>query len=171
MRTCQYLEIEMNAKLKAEIALLESLKMRQLADKYEALFGEPTRSRHKRYLIRRIAWRLQANAEGGLSLRARMRAKELANHADLRVTAPRYNPIDQRYALGTAKSNVDRDSRLPCPGSWIERNYKGQLIRVLVHEDDFEFNHRRFKSLSAVAKIITGSHVNGFVFFQLGRKK
>ena len=61
----------------------------QLQRRYVEVFGEPVRSRHKQYLIRRIAWRLQANAEGGLSERALRRAEELANVADVRVTPPR----------------------------------------------------------------------------------
>lgn len=160
----------MNIRLKAEIALLETMKVNQLTQKFEAIFGEPTRSRHKRYLIRRIAWRLQANAEGGLSQRARQRATELANDADIRVTAPQCNSMDDRHAIGMSDSNVNRDSRLPCPGSWIERDYKGKMIRVLVDEEGFEYDGRRFRSLSAIAKLITGSHVNGFMFFRLGRK-
>ena len=79
----------MNAKVKADIALLEKMTVKQLAERFEEVFGEQCRSRHKRYLIRRIAWRLQANAEGGLSERARQRAEELADDAEIRVTAPR----------------------------------------------------------------------------------
>ncbi|MBP9024742.1 MAG: DUF2924 domain-containing protein [Phycisphaerae bacterium] len=54
------------------------------------MFGEPSRSRHRRYLIHRIAWRLQADAEGGLTDRALQRAAELANDPDVRVTPPRH---------------------------------------------------------------------------------
>ena len=56
----------MNAATAFEIAKLETLTVSKLVEKYESLFGEKCRSRNKRYLIRRIAWRLQANAEGGL---------------------------------------------------------------------------------------------------------
>ena len=72
-----------------EVARMERMTVDQLRAKYGEVFGEPTRSRHKEYLIKRIAWRIQANAEGGLSERARQRAMELANDADLRVTPPR----------------------------------------------------------------------------------
>ncbi len=61
----------------------------QLQQRYVEVFGEPVRSRHKQYLIHRIAWRLQANAEGGLSERALRRAEEPANVADARITPPR----------------------------------------------------------------------------------
>ena len=58
---------------------------------------------------------------------------------------------------------------LPPPGNWIERDYKGQTIRVLVIADGFEYEGERYRSLSAVAKAVTGSHMNGFLFFRLGR--
>ena len=53
-----------------EVAAMERMTTGKLQEKYAEVFGEATRSRHKRYLIRRIAWRMQANAEGGLSERA-----------------------------------------------------------------------------------------------------
>jgi len=74
--------------MKKELAALEQLTVGQLQERYIEVFGEPVRSRHKQYLIRRIAWRFQANAEGGLSERALRRAEELANVADVRVTPP-----------------------------------------------------------------------------------
>lgn len=54
---------------------------------------------------------------------------------------------------------------------WIEREYKGQTIRVLVIADGFEYEGERYRSLSAIAKAITGSHINGFLFFRLRRDK
>ncbi len=159
----------MNPKVAAEIARLNDLTVSQLAQRFEELFGEPCRSRHRKYLIRRIAWRLQANAEGGLSERARKRAEELAEDAEVRVTAPREKKTDDESAPATIKMEPDRDSRLPPPGNWIERPYKGRTVRVLVVADGFEYEGQRFKSLSAVAKAVTGSHTNGFLFFRLGR--
>ena len=61
----------------------------QLRQKYVEVFGEETRSNNKQFLFRRIAWRIQALAEGGLSERARRRALEIANDADLRIRAPK----------------------------------------------------------------------------------
>ena len=55
----------------------------------QEVFGEASRSNHKQFLFRRIAWRMQANAYGGLSERARRRALEIANDADLRIRAPK----------------------------------------------------------------------------------
>ncbi|HXR75326.1 MAG TPA: DUF2924 domain-containing protein [Bryobacteraceae bacterium] len=67
-----------------EIAELGRLTVTQLRQKYAEVFGEETRSNNKQFLYRRIAWRIQALAEGGLSERARRRALEIANDADLR---------------------------------------------------------------------------------------
>ena len=68
----------MNASVLKEIEGLRRLTVGGLRDKYREVFGEESRSNHKDFLFRRIAWRLQANAEGGLSERARRRALEIA---------------------------------------------------------------------------------------------
>jgi hypothetical protein len=154
----------------AEVARLEKMSVGQLAQRFEQVFGEQCRSRHKRYLIRRIAWRIQANAEGGLSERARQRAEELANDAEIRVTPPRQKQNERDdSAPATIKIEAARDPRLPPPGSWIEREYKGRTIRVLVIGDGFEYEGQRFRSLSAIAKAVTGTHINGYLFFRLWR--
>ena len=68
----------MNAATASEIARLESMTITKVVERFESLFGEKCRSRNKRYLIRRIAWRLQANAEGDLLELAMTPAAELA---------------------------------------------------------------------------------------------
>ncbi len=52
------------------------------------------------------------------------------------------------------------------------REYKGKTIRVMVldADDGFEYNGQRYRTLTAVAKAVTGSHINGFRFFMLGNK-
>jgi hypothetical protein len=77
----------MKLNIAKEVAALEQMTVGQLQQRYVEVFDEPVRSRHKQYLIRRVAWRLQANAEGGLSERALRRAEELANIADVRPTS------------------------------------------------------------------------------------
>ncbi|MFM8189851.1 MAG: DUF2924 domain-containing protein [Pirellula sp.] len=68
----------MNAATASEIARLEMMTITKVVERFESLFGEKCRSRNKRYLIRRIAWRLQANAEGDLSERAKPTIHERA---------------------------------------------------------------------------------------------
>jgi hypothetical protein len=153
-----------------ELAALRQMTAGQLGERYREVFGEPTHSRHRSYLIRKIAWRLQTRAEGDLSERARKRAAELAKGAELRVMPPK--ELDQRPLSEFFRSiPVTLDPRLPIPGSTLVRNYKGRNHEVLVREDYFEFEGERYPSLTAVAEKITASHCNGFRFFKLGGGK
>jgi hypothetical protein len=148
------------------------MSVHQLTKEYEVAFGEECRSRHKKYLIRRIAWRLQANDEGGLSERALQRAKELAVDADARTTAPKEQALaNNRLSVTSADGFLDWDPRLPPPGNWIERKYKQRVIRVLVLADGFEYEGKRYRSLTSITKEVTNSHMNGFLFFRLGARK
>lgn len=159
-----------------EIAALERMTVSELHKCYAEVFGEQARSRHRQYLIRRIAWRIQANAEGGLSERAVRLADELANDSDVRVTPPRASPGNGRVGVAVAPRPrpsardlpASHDPRLPRPGTAIVRDYKGRRLIVNVLDDGFEWDGVRYPSLSAVAKAITGSHLNGFRFFGLG---
>ena len=76
----------MDASIVAEIDQLRQLKTAALRVRYREIFGEESRSSNRQFLFRRIAWRLQAKAEGDLSERARRRALEIANDADQRLT-------------------------------------------------------------------------------------
>lgn len=158
--------------IEQELVTLRRMTAGQLRQRYGQLFGEASRSSHKAYLIRKIAWRLQAQVEGDLSLRARRRAAELANDADIRQTPPRHQPLPQLSGVTvTLEVDASHDARLPTPGTALIRHYKGRTIEVLVLKEGFEFNGERYKSLSAVAKAITGSHCNGYRFFQLGENE
>ena len=150
-----------------EVAALQQMSTGELRERYADVFGEEPRSRHKAYLIRKIAWRLQANAEGDLSERTRRRAEELAVDSDVRTTPPRGESV-ATTPKRTTKTAVQLDSRLPVPGTAITRKYKGRTLEVRVLKNGFEFGGQKFKTLSAVAKTITGSHCNGFRFFKLG---
>ncbi len=143
-----------------ELANLQRKTSGELAEVYAELFGETCRSRNKVWLIRKIIWRMQANVEGDLSERARQRAEELAIDAEVRTTPPKNFSITPK--------GKGRDPRLPSPGISITREYKGKTVQVNVTAQGFEWNGERYKSLSAVAKAITGSHCNGFHFFNLG---
>jgi hypothetical protein len=155
-----------------QLAALQQMSTGELCERYRELFGQPVRTRHKTYLLRKIAWRMQELAEGGLSERARRRAAELANDADVRLMPPRATPAPTiaRVAVTAAPSVATPDPRLPTPGTAIVRSYKGRDLRVLVLSDGFEFEGERYKTLTAVAEHVTGSHVNGFRFFRLGRR-
>jgi hypothetical protein len=159
----------MKLDIEKEVAALQRMSTGQLCERYAELFREPTRTRHRTYLVRKIAWKLQALVEGDLSERARRRAEELARGAELRVMPPKANEVTHAAAV-VAHTAISTDARLPAPGTAIVRQYKGRTLQVLVLTDGFEFEGQRYKSLSAVAKKITGSHVNGYRFFGLEGK-
>ena len=154
-----------------EVRSLKRMTVGELRQKYAEVFGEETRSHNKQYLWRRIAWRLQANEEGGLSDRARHRTEEIADIADLRLVAPKKvfksTAPAERTTVRSFKPSHDR--RLPMPGAVLTREYRGETIRVTVLDDGFDYEGEVYRSLSAVAKTITGSHWNGFHFFGLSR--
>jgi hypothetical protein len=162
----------MSHQLAEELARLPRLGVADLRRRYAEVFGETTRTGNKAWLVKRIAWRLQALAEGDLSERARQRAAELANDADLRLSAP---PTMATLACPAAipqpaKLRWQRCHRLPPPGTILHRPYKGQVLQVEVLRDGFAFDGKVYKTLSAVAKVITGSHCNGYLFFRLAPK-
>ena len=150
-----------------ELAALEKMTVGDLKRKFEEVFGEVARSGNKPWLIKRIIWRMQANAEGDLSERARRRAEELANDADLRLKPPRDSQPEPTRKTATATVPRNEDGRVPMPGAVLTREYKGETIVVTVRKDGFLYEGEKYKSLSAVAKVITGTHWNGYHFFGL----
>jgi erythromycin esterase-like protein len=96
----------MNAQLAKQIAQLHDLTMAELREQYQLLFGDRSRTMNRQFLFRRIAWRMQAIAEGDLSERARTRALLLARDADLRT-----RPSREFHAFTIDSSK--RDWRLP----------------------------------------------------------
>jgi hypothetical protein len=155
--------------IQQELVALESMTATQLRSRYRELFGEDSRSGNRRWLFRRCAWRVQALAEGNLAERIeriRAQATQLANDADLRVVAPREPTPDPSAPRQIVKVALRQEDRLPLPGTVIERPFKGRRHVVKVLGDGFEYNNRIYKSLSAVAHAISGSHWNGFHFFR-----
>jgi hypothetical protein len=159
----------MTLNISRQITALRRMMPKELRIRYAEVFGEPTRSGNKEFLIKRIAWRLQSQAEGGLSDRARCRAEQLARDADIRLTPPKATASNGRTVTGTMPSAVD--DRFPPPGTVITRDYKGQTLRVTVLQNGFEYEGEVYRSISAVATAITGSHLSGIAFFNLGRRK
>jgi hypothetical protein len=156
----------MHVDLATEIAALPRLRVSELRIKFAEVFGEPTPSHNKVWLVKRIAWRLQAQAEGDLSERARRRASELISDTDLRLSAPATQEttaaLDQPPCLC-----VPANDRLPRPGTILTRRYKGRTLQVEILEHGFAFEGQTYRSLSAVAKAVTGSHCSGHFFFGL----
>lgn len=159
--------------IEQELATLRQMSPKELQERYAAVFGEEPRSRNKVWLVKRIVWRLQALVEGDLSERARRRAMELADDADLRTTAPRNWKPATTTGGQTATTAVafTADDRLPMPGGVLNREYRGRMIQVDVLPNGFRFDGQVYRSLSAVAKAVTGSHWNGYHFFGLRQEE
>jgi len=156
----------------AAIEQLRSLNVIALRKKYQQMFAAESRSSNKQYLFRRIAWRLQANAEGGLSERACHRAVQIADEADLRTRAPKGFLSAQVSAASTVDHpQVQRDARLPASGSLLTRRLNDRQIVVKVLAEGFEFESRHYRSLSAIAREVTGTRWNGLLFFGLTERR
>jgi len=164
--------IEPHPDTEALIARIQDMSPSELRDRYRELFGEETRSGNRQWLIRRIAWREQALREGGLTERAQARAHELARDEDLRVRPPSTAEPAAGAGLRTLEGSMPkRDPRLPIPGTVLTRSYKGTEYRVTVLKDGFEYEGKIYKSLTAIADTITGTHWNGHLFFGLAKTK
>ena len=149
-----------------ELVVLKAMTVAELRVRYGQAFGEETRVGSKTWLVKRIIWGLQALAEGDLSERARLRAAELAQDANLRLFPPREKRAASTSAQKNKNGNGAVKSPLPLPGTILTRWYKGQTLKVQVLRHGFEYDGQVYKSLSAVAKAITGSHTSGFLFFR-----
>jgi hypothetical protein len=106
--------------MRKEIDELSRMNVGQLRQKYIEVFREEPRSNHRQFLFRRIAWRVQALAEGGRSERARRRALEIANDADLRIRAPKPRldgTLDPKLSVSRKVAGA-LDHRLPPPGTY-----------------------------------------------------
>jgi Protein of unknown function (DUF2924) len=158
----------MKLNVEKEVAALQRMTVGQLMERFAEVFGEPTTARNKVWLVRRIAWRFQAQAEGGLTERALKRAAELANEAELRITQPK---DDAQSNLAVVPLPGAHDPRLPSPGTVLTRPYKGGVVRVTVLDRGFAYEGQTYPSLSAVAMAVTGTHTNGFLFFKLTGKR
>lgn len=162
----------MSLNVTKEVALLKQMTVGQLRERYLQVTGEATQAANRKWLVRRIIWRMQSIEEGGLSERAIARARELASGADLRTTAPKQRslPADADRRTRVLACGQLGNVNLPLPGTLITRMYKGQQLQVRVVTGGFEYEGELFKSLSAVAKTITGSHWSGNKFFNLSDK-
>jgi len=141
-----------------EIAALRAMNVAELTEKYIEVFGKLPRTKQPRWLWRRIAWKIQEARFGGLSQVAKARLDELIAEIDLPMSGARKQVKPARSngtTLGTAVSRV----------------YDGREIRATAVEGGWELEGTVFRSLSAIAKHVTGSHWNGRHFFGLTKRK
>jgi hypothetical protein len=154
----------MNTELSQQIDRLRTLPFTELQREHLIVFGKRSPSRDPQQVFRRLAWHLQATAEGGLSPRARARAAELAPGDDLRLQAICTPPGPAADSAADGK-----DARLPQPGTVLVREFRGQRITVRILANGFDYDGCFYRSLSAIAEKATGTSWNGYQFFGLTR--
>ncbi|MBK9129709.1 MAG: DUF2924 domain-containing protein [Phycisphaerales bacterium] len=147
-----------------EIAALQAMTAPALVERYQAAFGRPPRSKQPAWLRSRLAWRLQEQRLGGLSRVATRRLDELIAGIEL--------PTEKTKATRTTRAPLRDDAadRLRV-GTVLTREWHGREVRVTVLERGFDCEGVPYRSLSAVAKAITGSHWNGRLFFGLAPRR
>ena len=134
----------------AQLAALKTAPMADLKQKWRDLFDREPPPYNRRFLENRLAYRIQELAYGGLTEETLERLEALAD--ELEGKTPR-----RRSALETR----------PIAGTRLVREWKGREHCVTVRQKDFEYKGRPYKSLSAIARHITGTRWNGLVFFGL----
>ena len=131
-----------------QIDELNRMPMNALRKKWSDLFGTDSGRLGRKYLIRRLAYRIQELVHGGLSRDARTRLKELAK-----------NP--------NGKRKTKREATNLQVGTRLLRDWRGDRYEVVVAHDGFVYNGKTYRSLSGVARAITGAHKGGRRFFGL----
>lgn len=152
----------------AQLHALQGLGTAELRRRYRELFGEDTPSYNREYLFKRIAWRLQEQAYGGLSDRAARRLDALVDESLIRQRPPKgFTPPVDAGAAPAATTRRD-DLRV---GTVLRRQYKGREIAVTILEHGVQHDGVLYTSLTAAARAITGTHTSGRLFFGLAHGK
>ena len=153
----------MGNSIAAQIKALQKMSVPELKKRYRELCGKETSITNKGYLVKKIAWKIQELEYGGLSDHTKKRMLEIAQTMNLLE-----KPSPGKLIQSKKKKRTIKSRRLPMPGTVLTREYKGKLIQVTVLEDRyFEYEGGKYRSLSAVAKAVTGSHWNGYLFFNV----
>lgn len=158
-----------------DVGQLGGMDTQRLLELHRELFGKDRAVANASHLRRKIAWHVQARKEGGLPDSARQYALSIARGAALRVqiseNAARRRkaiPLDRTVTTAVAP---EHNARLPLAGSLLMKDYKGRTILIRVLDHGFEYDGRKFTSLSAIAQDITGTKWNGWTFFGMAKKE
>jgi len=140
-----------------QIAALDSMSIADLRTRWRELFGADAPRHSRPYIISRLAYRIQELAYGGLRPETLARLDALADEID-------------RELKGDTKLRSAHQDR-PIAGTRLIREWQGIEHCVTVRHDDYEYQGRPYKSLSAIARAITGTRWNGWLFFGLRNMK
>jgi hypothetical protein len=135
----------------ARVAALKTARTTDLKQQWRDLFGTEPPPYNRRFLESRLAYRIQELAYGGLKPETLERLAAIAEDLDGGDPARRRQRADDR----------------PISGTRLIREWQGVEHCVTVRDEDFEYQGRPYKSLSAVARAITGTRWNGLIFFGL----
>jgi hypothetical protein len=141
----------MSDQVLARLAALKNTPTPKLKEQWRQLFDSEPPVFNRRYLESHLAYRIQELAYGGLKPETVRRLEKLGEELD---------------GGSKAKRQTRADSR-PVSGTRLIREYQGVEHCVTVRDDDFEYQGRPYKSLSAIARAITGTPWSGPVFFGL----
>ncbi len=141
----------MNDPVLARLTALKSTPTPELREQWRVLFDKEPPLFNRQYIESRLAYRIQELAYGGLKPETVRRLEKLGEELD---------------GGRKAKRRTRADSR-PISGTRLIREYQGVEHCVIVRDNDFEFQGRHYKSLSAIARAITGTQWNGLAFFGL----
>ena len=139
----------------ARIAALKAQPITNLKQQWRDLFETEPPPYNRRFLEHRLAYRIQELAYGGLKPETLKRLKALGEELDGGDPARRRQPANER----------------PIAGTRLIREYQGVEHCVTVRDEDFEYQGRPYKSLSAIARAITGTRWNGLLFFGLKNRR
>jgi len=135
----------------AQLAALKQMPMPDLKKRWQQLFETPPPSYNRRFLESRLAYRIQELAYGGLKP----------------ATVARLEALGEQLATKSKTSRRAPQDRRPITGTRLLREWQGVEHVVTVMRDGFEWQGRPYQSLSAIARAITGTRWNGWVFFGL----
>ncbi len=157
-----------------EVATLRHMTVSELRDKYHEAFGEDTNARNKQWLIKRIAWKLQANVEGDISQRARRLAHQIAMETDIRTTLPRVRTTT-RHRNARDRLNHDltaTDTRVPLPEPISSRRTKGAASRS--GPTEFVLSSKAQATSRSQPSLVLSQgqkNINGYHFFGLRKSE
>lgn len=157
-------EAELLRKLGLQLAELQGMGLGELRAKHVELFGEEAKSKNLPFLRKRLAFRLQERVHGGLNPEARTKIEELAPQ---NLPTVKKSPRRASKQAPVEDPQAKQDPRLPPPGTMIRREHRGVVHEVEVKGQAFYYRGKGYRSLSAIAKEISGTAWNGFAFFGL----
>jgi hypothetical protein len=154
-------EVGVGAEIAQKIEALKDASLKDLQAAYSEHFPSKKVSNNRTYIWRRVAYRMQELEFGKLSAEAKTKLQALMES---------YDPVNNAVLKPQVAASgflPKRDRRLPLSGTIITKVYKGTKIQVKTLDNGFEYNGKIYKSLTAIAKEITGAHWNGYLFFNL----